>query len=420
MSITKSKYRSFRLICNNEEIPLVEKFLSAQGFIFDQDPLLAMARKSIYEPFPLGRSLAAFWGFIYIQDRSSMLPVLALTPQYGDIILDMCASPGSKTGLLAQYVGNNGLIIGNEPNKARLLTLRHNLMRLNLYNTVTCSWTAENLPIHYEAWDKILLDPPCSGWGTINKNPQVTKIWHGERINILLSLQKRLLTKAAEMLCPGGILVYSTCTTNIDENEAQICFALNTLGLELVPLDVPTGVHVTKPVFPQCEGTLCIPNSSDSQGFYIACLQKPGIHLKPPPLFSSGNTCNRDALMPLMSFGINLEKLPRGQFVHCGTKAHFSPYIAEQYLPNDLYWQGIEIGKSSSQHISPSPRMRMFLKKEILPNYMQLDDIDKLESIVQGQSFKTEYQGKEVPLFWEDLPLGYLRLKNGRAFWSER
>lgn len=131
-----------------------------------------MARRLLAEPFPLGGSLAATWGFLYIQDRSSMLPPLALAPERGACVLDCCASPGSKTGFLAQLVGPEGLVLGNEPAKPRLATLRRNLAALNLFQTVTCSWPGERLPMSDASWDRILLDPPCSGWGTTDKHPQ--------------------------------------------------------------------------------------------------------------------------------------------------------------------------------------------------------------------------------------------------------
>ena len=106
--------RSFRLVCAPEQTPLVEALLAAEGFAFEPEPFSPLARRLVAEPFPLGRSQAAFWGLVYIQDRSSMLPPLALAPAPGEAVLDMCASPGSKTGLLAQLVGGAGLVLGKD------------------------------------------------------------------------------------------------------------------------------------------------------------------------------------------------------------------------------------------------------------------------------------------------------------------
>lgn len=423
MSINKFQYRAFRLICNPEEKPLVEDLLSAQGFIFEPDPFLPLTQRLIKEPFPLGRSLAAFWGCIYIQDRSSILPVLALQPQHGDIILDMCASPGSKTSLLAQCIGNTGLVVGNEPTKTRLTTLRRNLSKLNVLNTVTSSLPAESIPLEDASWKKILLDPPCSGWGTTNKHPHVTKIWQGKRINPLISLQKTLLTEATRLLYPGGKVVYSTCTTNVDENEAIIQFAITTLGLKIIPLETSPGFSTTKPLLPYCEGTLRIVNTSDSQGFYIALLQKPhnaitAIYnksyerLKPPPVSYS--------LDILTSFGIDIQKLPQGQLTAFNDIIYFLPQKALAHLPAKLYWQGPALGKISNNTLFPSPRLRIGITKNSMLPSLHIDQHKILEQLVQGQSLQTSLTGKEALLFWKDLPLGRIRLKNGRAFWTER
>ena len=277
MTDTPSLRRSFRLVCNPGQIPSVEALLSAQGFVFEPEPFSPLARRLLQEPFPLGRSLAAFWGYVYIQDRSSMLPPLALAPGEGARVLDMCASPGSKTGLLAQLVGREGLVLGNEPARPRLANLRRNLAALNLLQAVTCSWPGESLPLPDASWDAVLLDPPCSGWGTTDKNPQAIKRWQGDRLKPMLDLQRKLLTEASRLLRPGGKLVYSTCTTNVDENEGQVRFAVEGLGLEPIPLEPFPGFVFAAPELPGCEGTLRVDEgASNAQGFYIALLRKPG------------------------------------------------------------------------------------------------------------------------------------------------
>ncbi len=125
----------------------MELLLSSQGFSFEPEPFFPLARKLRSGPFPLGSSLAALFGYIYIQDRSSMLPPLALAPEKGAAVLDMCASPGSKTGLLAQLVGPEGFVLANEPSRNRLLTLRRNLQHLNLFLCATCSYPGEKIPV---------------------------------------------------------------------------------------------------------------------------------------------------------------------------------------------------------------------------------------------------------------------------------
>ncbi|MDR3176241.1 MAG: RsmB/NOP family class I SAM-dependent RNA methyltransferase [Desulfovibrio sp.] len=276
--------RSFRMTCVVEEIPQVEDLLRAQGFVFETDPFYAPARRLLRAPLPLGAGLAAFFGCIYIQDRSSMLPPLALEPAAGENILDICASPGGKTSMLAR-MGGDCFVLGNEPAPKRLTVLRANLHAQNLLNCATVSCPGEDFPlpgVSFAGWDAILLDPPCSGWGTVEKNPGVRKLWRGDKIKTLTGLQRRLLARAARLLRPGGRLVYSTCTGNGAENEEQIRYACEELGLEFTPLSsTPPFFALEEAYLPQYTGVWRIRTGGacagdfGGQGFFVAVLRKP-------------------------------------------------------------------------------------------------------------------------------------------------
>lgn len=424
MTDTPSLRRSFRLVCPTGRIPLVEALLAAQGFVFEPEPFCPLARRLVVEPFPLGRSLAAFWGYVYIQDRSSMLPPLALAPETGGRVLDMCASPGSKTGLLAQLVGPDGLVLGNEPTRPRLANLRRNLTTLNLPQAVTCSWPGESLPLPDASWDAILLDPPCSGWGTTDKHPQAIKRWQGDRLKPMLDLQRKLLAEACRLLRPGGRLVYSTCTTNVDENEGQIRFALDELGLERIPLAPFPGFVFADPQLPGCEGTLRVDeDASNAQGFYIALLRKPGTSADAPLPEGITSTAAYRPVPPafLEDFGLSPALLPPGDLAVFEDTLHFLPAPALAHLPASVRWQGMALGKASAQGLVPSARLRSALDPE--PRRIARLDVDEVPDLVrllQGGSLDTGLSGKEAALFWRGLPLGRLRLKGGRAVWSDR
>ena len=149
--------RSFRFSCSPEEIPAAEEMLRLQGFVFEEDPFFAPARRLISGPKALGSSLAASFGLIYIQDRASMLPPIALNPPKGASVLDMCSSPGSKTSQLAWLVGPKGMVLGNEPSPVRLANLRRNMHVMGLSQVVTCCQSGEKLPLPDESWDWIPL-----------------------------------------------------------------------------------------------------------------------------------------------------------------------------------------------------------------------------------------------------------------------
>ncbi len=455
--------RSFRLVCDFKHIPLVEALLRAENYDFAPEKFSPYCRILTHEPKPLGSSLAAFFGLIYIQDRSSMLPPLALlanTPavHQNSAVLDMCASPGSKTGFLAQLLGKNGFVLGNEPSKSRLATLRANMQSLNLLQVATCSYAGEKLPLLPNTWDFIQLDPPCSGWGTVEKNPNVLKLWSADKVKPLITLQKTLLRKAFELLRPGGQVVYSTCTTNVDENEEQVYFAMQELGFELLPLEPFEGFVWQEPFTTQSgailpENTLRVDGKrSNAQGFYIAKLRKPhssATHsaltdaseeqIDAPRLFS----CQQELSPHLLSEACTeKELLPNGIIGLFGETARFIPQAAQDILPATLTWQASALGKimgkaQSTKNTIPlensirlSPRCRALMpteKEKVQDHAIILEKIEDIHSLLQGQSRQTQLEGRETGLYFAHqahtdqlLPLGRVHLKKGRALWPIR
>lgn len=425
--------RSFRLLCSPEEMPLVEALLTAQGYRFQPEPFSPFCRRLLHEPRPLGASLAAFFGYIYIQDRSSMLPPLALAPAEGSSVLDVCASPGSKTGFLAQLTGKNGFVLGNEPSRARLATLRANMHACNLLSTGTCTYEGQRLPLRPGSWEAIQLDPPCSGWGTVDKHPRVMELWQGEKVQPLVGLQRLLLRHAASLLAPGGRLVYSTCTTNVAENEEQVRFAEAELGLERVPLSPFPGFVWEE--LPGGEGTLRVDGRrSAAQGFYVALFRKPRTagESAPPPLPAppadsparrGGKACAkreqpgqelpREALAgPCCDPAL----LPPGRVMLYGDQVRFLPEAAARLLPPDMVWQGALLGKFAGGRLHAAPRLRALLPRRPADGTaLVLDSPDEITALLSGQSRRTALDGREAALWWRDLPLGRVALKQGRV-----
>ena len=483
--MSKPAARSFRIVCEDRHTTAVEALLRAQGYAFEPEPFSPLCRRLLAEPRPLGSSLAAFFGYIYIQDRSSMLPPVALAPAVGASVLDMCASPGSKTGFLAQLVGRTGFVLGNEPSPTRLGTLRANLHQCNLIQAGTCLYSGDALPLHPGSWNAILLDPPCSGWGTAEKHPQVLKLWQGDKLDSLTSLQQRLLRHAAHLLAPGGSLVYSTCTTNVAENEDQVRFAEQELGLvrdHLAP--IPGFVWEE---MPGGEGTLRVDGArSQAQGFYVARLRKPGATPDGGASYTQGSgidgtqgsgagdaaaaaaaaasaSGSADGFAPRsasdsefsgssrfgrkrsgrasrhspgqapgqalgQAMGQTLPPdclagptcdpalLPPGQAVLYGDHVRFIPALATALLPQNCIWQGALLGKLCGGRLDAAPRLRTLMPEEPdAASSLVLEDLNDISALLSGQSRQTGLQGREAALWWRDLPLGRVALKNGRA-----
>ena len=426
--------RTFRLNCLPEQTPEqtqdVENLLHLEGYEFIPDDFFPPARRLLKEPQPLGLSLAAFFGYIYIQDRSSMLPPVALQPVYGAAVLDICASPGSKTGQLAGMVGQRGLVLANEPSASRLATLRRNLLIQNLPQVVSTCQTGESLPMPDQSWSYIQLDPPCSGWGTLEKNPKVQELWSGEKILRLISLQRNLLQAAARLLKPGGYLTYSTCTTNVQENEEQIAFCLNTLGLELVELPNLPGWQLDTPMMGMTGVWRVNTRPGENQGFFIAKLRKAqatwAAISTPEPAPALQYTPIPHNI--LLESGLDPDSLPGPLGAFAGS-VHILPQKALTMLPDNLRWQGLYCGKCGKNgEVILSPRFRVGQDCKQSGPSIQLEGKsgrEYLQKLLQGQSLTTQAAdiqatGKTAALYWNSLPLGRVNLKNNRVLWSER
>ena len=459
--------RSFRLVCRDFEVPLVEDLLAVQGFRFTPEPFSPHCRRLAAEPFPLGASLAAAFGLIYIQDRSSMLPPVCLDPPPAASVLDMCASPGGKTGFLAQLVGSAGFVLGNEPTPDRLTTLRRNLCRLNLPNVATCGEADLSPFLPGECFRRILLDPPCSGWGTAAKNPRVLTLWREDKVEPLVSLQRRLMATAALLLAPGGRLLYSTCTTNTAENEDQVRRALDTLPLELVPLDPPPGTAAQPTSLP---GVLRVdPAVHGGQGFFLACLTRPslaGTHdggvAAPASAVAErahagdekprigrqkghgrgndghGRERRRDGARGLPAGrqgfeeirpgefpgteGLHFDALGPGQACRFGDRVYFIAQGAQPLTGHGLRYKGFFLGQVKGGAFRPNARARLLLGPADSDGVsgLVLDNPAALEDLLAGRSLEAGVLPKRCGLYYRTLPLGFITCKGGRALWSEK
>ncbi|MDD2836871.1 MAG: RsmB/NOP family class I SAM-dependent RNA methyltransferase [Methanothrix sp.] len=167
-----------------------------------------------------GKLLENLLGFIHIQEELSMVPPLVLDPLPGECVLDLCASPGSKTTQISQMMENQGLVIANEPSLARVAPLRSNCERLGVLNVAVTRYDGRNFP--RGPFDRVLVDAPCSSEGRERRGPGVLSRCSRERSLDLGVLQISLLKNALRLTKPGGTVVYSTCTYAPEENELVV------------------------------------------------------------------------------------------------------------------------------------------------------------------------------------------------------
>ena len=167
-------------------------------------------------------------GLFTIQDESSMLVSEVLNPTQGTLILDMCAAPGGKSTHLAQLINDHGTIIARDQSEDKLKLIEENIRRLGIRSIKTEVFDALKLDENLIGKvDYLLLDAPCSGFGLIRRKPDIKWNRTKEEVNSLVEIQERMLNIASNYIKDNGVLVYSTCTINNDENLNQITKFLN-------------------------------------------------------------------------------------------------------------------------------------------------------------------------------------------------
>ena len=220
------------------------------------------------------RELAAYErGEVYLQSLSSMLPPLALDPRAGESILDMAAAPGGKTTQMAALAGT-ALITACEKNAVRAERLRFNLERQGASRVTVMRTDARKLDDFF-SFDKVLLDAPCSGSGTLTPRARAKAGFSEELVKRSAKTQAALLGKALAVLAPGGTMVYSTCSVLREENEHVVERAVARAGgaVEVVPVKGAFAEHL--PLLPtSLAGTLCVCPSRLFEGFFMAKLKK--------------------------------------------------------------------------------------------------------------------------------------------------
>lgn len=214
-------------------------------------------------------------GEIYMQSLSSMIPVKELKPKKEENILDMAAAPGGKTTQIAVETEGKAFVTACEKNRIRAERLKYNIEKQKAKKIVVLMQDARELD-NYFSFDKILLDAPCSGSGTIDlNNKKLKEIFTEELVSRSIKTQSELLKKAIEILKPGHEMIYSTCSILKEENEENISKIIKTGKVELVPIENEKGEYKNIPLLPtSIKGTICVCPSELYEGFFIAKLKK--------------------------------------------------------------------------------------------------------------------------------------------------
>ena len=231
------------------------------AFLYDKDEL------------DLGKSVYHELGCFYLQEPSAMLPAYLLSPESGDLLLDLCAAPGGKSMQASLLMNNEGLIISNDIAKNRAFSIVENAERLGRGNLlITNNDFASIYDRFLNTFDKIILDAPCSGSGMFRKENKMLEDWSYQKVLKYAEIQKELILMCYKMLKPGGTMVYSTCSFSYEEDEEVIEHLLNNTDASLKEIEKSPLYYVSDKGY----GVHLLPSLFPGEGHYIALINKPG------------------------------------------------------------------------------------------------------------------------------------------------
>lgn len=262
-----------RLFCDKETFLKKFPFKVLQTDHCDEGFLLNEKRGDI------GKSPYHHAGMYYLQEPSAMAPVVVLDPKPGERVLDLCAAPGGKSTQIAARMEGKGILVSNEIVKSRAQILISNIERMGVTNAVIVNTSPDTIAKTISYWfDKVLVDAPCSGEGMFRKNSKAIAEWTENSPKSCAVRQKEILNSAAKLVRIGGVLVYSTCTFSIEENEKQIFgFLKEHSDFELEDISIPIGTPSYKqwlPEFKEIEKCRRIFPFHGGEGHFIAKLRR--------------------------------------------------------------------------------------------------------------------------------------------------
>ena len=393
--LNRNKKNVERVLDKNyvEHHPIVEN-----GYLYDEN----------YHP---GRSAYFLAGLYYIQEPSAMLVADALPIEPDDFVLDMCGAPGGKSCEIASRLTGEGVLIANDIEASRARILSENIERFGLDNTIVTNVDTMRFTKQFqEAFDKIVLDAPCSGEGMFRKLEQAIDTWSEEKVLECAHIQKNLLKGAYDMLKQGGMVIYSTCTYSYEENEAMVHYAVDELGFELLPLNKSNGLC---PGVDLDEVVRCYPHHYRGEGHFIALLRKPGNSPRKQvrTIKPSVNLADLKVLKAFYQENLN-KKVPSYIIENNGhlyaVKKNFPELKGIRVLRNGLY-----LGEVRKNRFIPSYSLALTLtKQDVKRSYDYPCDSEEIKKYIHGETLEGTGEKGFGVIFVDGYPLSFYKESN--------
>ena len=415
MSLKKDAKRGFRINQNYVNIDDFKNFFDfSYKNIVGLDGLNELLTKE-----KVGNSIAHHLGLLYVQEPSSMLAVESLGVEEGDCVLDLCSAPGGKASQILEK-NKTGNVVCNEVVRQRANILFSNIERQGFKNAVITSLTPNVLAESFETFfDKILVDAPCSGEGMFRKDPETISEWNEGLSVFNHERQMEILHEADKMLKTGGVLVYSTCTFNIDENERTVHEFAKKYDYEILELPKKVKNKVVNGIeFNGDKETVkcgrVFPHNDYGEGQFIAKLRKKSekISIKNAQR-QKNNDFSRQEIKLTQDFiadninidNYNLYKVGNNIYLYNGDVP---------LIKNGIVCYGVNIGTIEKGRVVPHHQLFKAYGKEF-KNVVNLKKEDKrITEYLSGREIDVDNKNGLACVLVEGVPLGGGKVVNGR------
>ena len=367
-----------------------------------------------------------FAGLYYLQEPSAMTPANRLPVKAGEYVLDLCAAPGGKATELGAKLQQKGLLVANDISSSRAKGLLKNIVLFGIGNSLIVSEEPQKLEQYFTGFfDKILIDAPCSGEGMFRKDSSMIKSWEENGPDYYQKLQKEIVTSALEMLKPGGMLLYSTCTFSREEDEEVIAYLLS-LDTDLEMIEIEPYSGFSKPIL---EGTEkqgmahCVriwPHKMEGEGHFLGLLKKKGT----PSLQkekSEKQKMQKENALPesLLGFLENTtEKIPLENIQIIKEQVYLLPDGLPTLKGLRILRTGLHLGEIKKKRFEPSQAFALYLTED---NYKYTVNIplgdQRVIKYLKGETLDIEQltidsQGSWQLILVAGYPLGWAKLVN--------
>ncbi|NOX89717.1 MAG: RsmB/NOP family class I SAM-dependent RNA methyltransferase [Calditrichaeota bacterium] len=390
------------------------------GLIIDEDHL------------PLSQTIDFYLGKFYYQGVSSQLPALALNPQPGDKVLDMTASPGSKSTQIAALMRNKGFLVLNDVSMKRLQALNTNIQKVGAVNYAVYRQPGERIGnILPEYFDKVLLDAPCTALGIIHSHPEVYSWLTYRRMQKIIEKQRQLLVSAFKALKVGGELVYSTCSIAPEENEELIQFMLDHYPLEIMEIDpglresfLPgLTEYNNKAYVPEMTNAVRIlPHIHNMEGFFVIKLLKTGRRHSGHNNFRTFQTLPADSpeikddlLQISEQWGIPADLWRDYRYIKTRNRIWMVNTLIKKIPQEGFLNAGLLLGEKRISGWKLPNDSILFFGKRITKRHLGLNEEQLRELFRVGMITLPEAEDGYFALSWKGEAIGSLYVSNRRA-----